>query len=164
METILFLEVSGSKSSANCSPWTFCVVETFYPQKMGDLESLLFLEDMFQEFGRIDGYKQGQKEGELQGRVLGLQKGFEFAKEVGFYLGFGSVWLEKVQKNPGEYPTRLPNQLQQFVELAKSFKVENDLNEDPMGLMRSLRGKYRALQSLTKTNESYNPNKSDLHY
>jgi hypothetical protein len=131
---------------------------------MADLESLLYLEDMFQEFGRIDGYKQGQKEGELQGRVLGLEKGFTFAKEVGFYLGFGRVWIEKVQENPTEYPARLLNQLQQFLELAGTFKVENDMNEDPVGLMRSLRGKYRALQSLTKTSESYNPNKTELNY
>ncbi len=131
---------------------------------MGDLEDLLHLENMFQEYGRIDGYTQGQKEGEAQGKILGIEKGFDFGKEIGFYIGFATVWIQKVQKEPNEYPTRLLSQLEQFLALAQSFQTENNLNEDPLGLMRSLQSRYRAIQSLTKTNVPYNPDKVQLSY
>jgi hypothetical protein len=131
---------------------------------MTDLDNLLHLESMFQEYGRIDGFKQGEKEGVGQGKVMGVEKGFVVAKEIGFYIGYSQCWIKKVEKNPELYPKRLLLQLQQFLELAQSFQLENNLNDDPAALLRNMQSKYRAIQSLSKTNIRYSPEKIQLHY
>ncbi len=133
---------------------------------MEDMENLLFVEDMFEEYGKLDGYNQGLKNGELQGRMLGIEKGFEIAKEIGFYIGFAEYWIELLQNQEfaSKYPPRLLAQLHTFLQLGQTFQIDNDANLDPVQLLGNLKGKYKAIQSLTKTNVSYGPATQKLNY
>jgi hypothetical protein len=126
------------------------------------MDDLLFLEEMFEEHGRIDGMRDGEEKGFSEGTFLGIQKGFEFGKEIGFYLGFARQWLEviKVEK----YPERLEKQLQAVVDLCNSFNVVNQENDDPHALISKLQGKFKAVLTLTKSNQYYRKEQSSLAF
>lgn len=47
--------------------------------------------------GYKEGVQHGRVHGLIEGRALGLEKGFEMWEEVGFYLGFATVWKAFVQ-------------------------------------------------------------------
>ncbi|KAJ3277017.1 hypothetical protein HDV01_000069 [Terramyces sp. JEL0728] len=119
------------------------------------MEDLIHLEEMFHEYGRLDGLQQGQKSGLLEGKLLGLEKGFEFAKEIGYYVGFSEHWIDIVKQNSDRYPERTLKQLDSLLELCLNFKTENNLNADPFKLMNNARGKFKAVCSLLKVHYSY---------
>ncbi|KAJ3305100.1 hypothetical protein HDV03_002027 [Kappamyces sp. JEL0829] len=63
-----------------------------------DLESLLFVEDMFEESGRLDGIQHGQRQAWQDGFLLGLKQGFKLAKEIGYYQGFATYHSRKLDE------------------------------------------------------------------
>jgi len=46
----------------------------------------------FYDEGFKDGTQHGRLHGLIEGRALGKEKGFEMWEEVGFHLGFATVW------------------------------------------------------------------------
>ncbi|KAJ3261744.1 hypothetical protein HK103_004695 [Boothiomyces macroporosus] len=119
------------------------------------MEDLIHLEEMFHEYGRLDGIEQGQKSGLLEGKVLGLEKGFDFAKEMGYYIAFSEHWISIVEQNRVAYPERTLKQLNNLLDLCLTFHTENNLNIDPLKLMNNVRGKFKAACSLLKVHYSY---------
>lgn len=126
------------------------------------MEDLIFLEEMFEEHGRMDGMKDGEKKGFDEGTFLGLQKGFEFGKEIGFYLGFAMEWLEIIKTE--KYPEKLEKQLQAIVDLCNTFSCVNQENDDPHALMRKLQGKFKAILALTRSDQYYRKEQSSLAF
>jgi hypothetical protein len=71
-----------------------------------DLESLCYLETMFQEYGFDDGFRDGEKSGELEGRLFGCEKAYDLAKEIGFYSGCIDMWEQLQQSYPDTVPSK----------------------------------------------------------
>jgi hypothetical protein len=46
----------------------------------------------FYDIGYQDGFEHGRVHGLIEGRSLGKEKGFEMWEEVGFYMGFATIW------------------------------------------------------------------------
>ncbi|KAI8819682.1 HAD-like domain-containing protein [Fimicolochytrium jonesii] len=63
-----------------------------------NLEDLIHLETMFEEFGREDGLRDGAHAGFVEGRVAGGEAGYGMATEAGFYGGVAETWLAAVDK------------------------------------------------------------------
>jgi plasmid maintenance system killer protein len=118
----------------------------------------------FEEFGRLDGLRDGKEMGQLEGHRLGIEKGYEFGKEIGFYTGFSEQWLQIVAANSKKYSPKLEKHLQSMLVLCNSFSCENQLNEDPHGLMRQLRGKFRAAQIMLKVKQNYKLDNESLSF
>ncbi|KAI8901163.1 hypothetical protein BC833DRAFT_578685 [Globomyces pollinis-pini] len=120
------------------------------------MEDLNYLENMFQEFGRLDGLEKGIQLGYMEGKLLGLQKGFDIAKEIGFYTGVCKCWINHLTSDTeAKYPKRLLKQCQQLVDLCELYHCQNQLNDDPVQLLNNIRAKYIGILSSTKSNQSY---------
>jgi hypothetical protein len=78
--------------------------------------------------------------------------------KVGFYKGFAEIWIKKVES--GDFFDRTKVKLASFQDEVLAFSMENDSDPDPNLLLERLRGKFKVLQSLLGSSQSYTPAKS----
>ena len=118
------------------------------------MDSLNHLQEMFEEYGRLDGLEQGKRQGFLQGRELGVEKGLALGQEVGFMQAVSSHYLRLVQICPSKFSSRSEKQLLQLMQLIEQFPMTND-GLDPHEELIRLRGKYKACMSLVGSHHLY---------
>jgi hypothetical protein len=127
-----------------------------------DIESLLFIEDMFEESGRLDGEKHGKIQAWENGFVLGLKQGWKMAKEIGYYKGFALYFLQKyksAESEAGELE-RIERHLSDLLGLCIAFSSKNDDNLDPHGLIAKIRTKFRLCRSFVKSSQGFQKQES----
>ncbi|RKP13722.1 hypothetical protein BJ684DRAFT_19808 [Piptocephalis cylindrospora] len=111
-----------------------------------DVENLIHLEDMFSAHGREDGLRDGQITGKWEGQMLGCEKGFELARELGYYASFAETWMALTAAYPEELmgKKRAQRQLEALRQAALTLPLENaqDLEMDRM--VEKARAKFRA--------------------
>ncbi len=61
-------------------------------------DEILFLDDSYHQLGWEEGKRAGQEKGYQHGFEMGRLKAFEFYKEVGYYAGFASSWMDYAVK------------------------------------------------------------------
>ncbi|CAG8705547.1 10941_t:CDS:2, partial [Acaulospora colombiana] len=89
-----------------------------------DLGDVLDLEKQFYDIGYRDGFEHGRVHGLIEGRSLGKEKGFEMWEEVGFYMGFATIW-KAVLDSQTEKSSAALSHLAHLLELAESFPTAN---------------------------------------
>ncbi|KAJ3054073.1 hypothetical protein HK097_002718 [Rhizophlyctis rosea] len=122
------------------------------PSTAEDIENLVHLETMFEELGREDGLRDGAHSGAIQGRVSGVERGFQFAREAGFYGGVAELWLLAAQKGLVKVSSRAEKSLQSLHQQSTSFPLQNSsdpnlLDADPTVALDRLRGRYKVVSS-----------------
>ncbi|KND01422.1 2,3-diketo-5-methylthio-1-phosphopentane phosphatase [Spizellomyces punctatus DAOM BR117] len=120
--------------------------------KQGDfkLDDLIHLETMFEELGREDGLRDGIHAGHTEGRVAGTERGFEMAREAGFYFGAAKMWAEAAQKGFVETSDRGMKAVQLLRAQAQDFPLENTHDSegpDPVTSLDRIRGRFKVASS-----------------
>ncbi|KAL1935814.1 hypothetical protein VTP01DRAFT_4954 [Rhizomucor pusillus] len=116
--------------------------------KTGDLESLVYLENMFQEYGYEDGLRDGELSGELEGRIFGCEKSFELGREIGFYAGVAETWMQLAQKYPDKVSSKALKNLHALQTMVDEFPKENCPNTDMFALRDKMKAKMKVIGSL----------------
>ncbi|KAI8987841.1 hypothetical protein BDF20DRAFT_832737 [Mycotypha africana] len=125
------------------------------PPPNQDLESLCYLETMFQEYGYDDGFKDGEISGELEGRIVGCEKAFELGREIGFYAGCVEMWTELHNVHPEKVPARAMKQIETLKRQIEDFPTYNDHEVDLFGLRDKMKNKLKVISSLLGVNQKY---------
>lgn len=111
------------------------------------MDSLVLLEEMFQEFGRLDGLRDGTDLGLTEGKMLGIDMGWKIGRELGFLKGCAQILLNHIINNPQKYSERHAQKLKSFATKLDSFPLYNDLNSiDPNILIDRVRRRFKALK------------------
>ncbi|KAJ3294124.1 hypothetical protein HK104_003903 [Borealophlyctis nickersoniae] len=120
--------------------------KTTAENKTGTMEDLIHLETMFEEFGRQDGMRDGVQSGSLEGRLSGVGRGFELAKEAGFYGGVAEMWLNAAKRGIVELPPRAQKALPTLQAQAQDFPLANSAEPelDPVAALERLRARFKA--------------------
>lgn len=130
-----------------------------------EIENLIFLEEMFEETGRLEGLKDGMAKGEEEGYILGQTKGWEFWREVGYYDGFALQCKKKLCEDMAvsvnDHSSRLMKHLDHILTRCNSLSLVNGENEDPTADLLFIRAKFKICCSLLKINTAY-AKKEDL--
>ncbi|KAG2206564.1 hypothetical protein INT47_008581 [Mucor saturninus] len=125
------------------------------PPPNQDLESLCYLETMFEEHGFEDGFRDGEKSGELEGRLFGCEKAFDLGREIGFYKGCVEMWTQLIDTNPDKVPSRALKQIDGLKKLIDDFPTYNDHDADLFALKDKMKNKLRVITSLLGVNQKY---------
>ncbi|KAF7727882.1 hypothetical protein EC973_006881 [Apophysomyces ossiformis] len=134
------------------------------PPPNQDLESLVHLETMFQEYGYDDGYRDGTKSGELEGRIFGCEKAFELGQEIGFYAGCAEAWKE-LAKTHDEISPRALRHIAALEKLIEEFPRHNCPNTDLFAQRDKMKNKMRVIGSLLGTQQKFKPaDKPKMNY
>ncbi|KAF9961761.1 hypothetical protein BGZ72_002000 [Mortierella alpina] len=120
-----------------------------------DLDDLVHLENMFVEFGREDGMAAGVRNGVIEGRVMGCEKGFELAREVGYYAGCAQLWKVLAQLDSDRISEKTLKKINSLLDLINSFPRQNQLDDDVVALLDRIRGKFKTVASALQTAERY---------
>ncbi|KAG0165217.1 hypothetical protein DFQ28_007099 [Apophysomyces sp. BC1034] len=134
------------------------------PPPNQDLESLVYLETMFQEYGFEDGYRDGTNSGELEGRVFGCEKAFELGREIGFYAGCAEAWTQLAKTHDAISPRALRHiaALQKQID---EFPHDNCPKSDLFALRDKMKNKLRVVTSLLGVQQKFQmEEKSQMNY
>jgi hypothetical protein len=113
-------------------------------QQPFDLDNLAHLEEMFIEYGRDDGIRDGVHAGVMEGRVLGCEQGIAIGLELGYYTGITHVYLDLITTNNIDVSSRVHKNLVVFQEMLSTFPKDNQ--EVGIGeLVEKIRGKFKAI-------------------
>ncbi|KAI7865930.1 hypothetical protein BDF14DRAFT_1883040 [Spinellus fusiger] len=123
-----------------------------------DLESLVHLETMFQEYGFEDGFRDGEQSGELEGRIFGCEKAFDLGHEVGFYQGATETWTLLGNTHADFIPAKALRHIEKLKEQLDAFPTDNDPNADLMAMRDKMRNKMRIISSLLGVKQKYQQN------
>ncbi|KAJ3037235.1 hypothetical protein HDV00_001867 [Rhizophlyctis rosea] len=120
-------------------------MSTSQPTSAADIENLVHLETMFEELGREDGIRDGFHSGAVQGRVSGVERGFQLAREAGFYGGVAMLWLLAAKRGMVALSARSSKNLQSLQSQSTSFPLQNSTNPeaDPTVALDQLRARYK---------------------
>ncbi|KAG0776854.1 hypothetical protein G6F62_013473 [Rhizopus arrhizus] len=125
------------------------------PPPNQDIESLCYLETMFQEHGFDDGFKDGEKSGELEGRIFGCEKAFDLGKEIGFYSGCVDMWYQLSAEYPEMISSKITRQLEGLQKTIDQFPNYNDHEVDLFALKDKMKNKLRVISSLLGVQQKY---------
>ncbi|KAI9263774.1 hypothetical protein BY458DRAFT_230145 [Sporodiniella umbellata] len=125
------------------------------PPPNQDIESLCYLETMFQEHGFDDGFRDGEKSGELEGRIFGCEKAFELGKEIGFYSGCVEMWQQLSAQYPEAVSQKISKQLESLQKLIDQFPEYNDHDVDMFALRDKMKNKLKVISSLLGVQQKY---------
>ncbi|RCH90247.1 hypothetical protein CU097_008537 [Rhizopus azygosporus] len=135
------------------------------PPPNQDLESLCYLETMFQEYGFDDGFRDGEQSGELEGRIFGCEKAFDLGKEIGFYAGCVDMWTQLSIDHPDMISSKVLKQLESLQKLIDQFPDYNDHDVDLLALRDKMKNKLRVISSLLGVQQRYlNEEKPKMSY
>ncbi|GAA5805983.1 hypothetical protein EDC94DRAFT_600294 [Helicostylum pulchrum] len=125
------------------------------PPPNQDLESLCYLETMFEEHGFEDGFREGEKSGELEGRLFGCEKAFDLGREIGFYLGCVEMWTQLASSYPETVSSKAIRQIDGLKKLVDEFPAYNDHDIDLFALRDKMKNKLRVITSLLGVSQKY---------
>lgn len=125
------------------------------PPPNQDLESLCYLETMFEEHGYDDGFRDGEKSGELEGRIFGCEKAFDLGREIGFYSGCVDMWTQLANTHPDVVSQKAMKQLDSLKKLIDEFPAHNDHDADLFALRDKMKNKLRVITSLLGVSQKY---------
>ncbi|CDS03986.1 hypothetical protein LRAMOSA06941 [Lichtheimia ramosa] len=126
------------------------------PQMKADLESLVYLEEMFQHYGHEDGLRDGKESGELEGRIFGCEKSFELGVEVGYYEGCAQTWRELAEAHGDKVSSKVSKHLQSLQKMIDEFPRENCPNTDMYGARDKMKAKMKVITSLLGVRQKFN--------
>ena len=112
-------------------------------------DSVVFLEEEFQEIGRLEALNDPNFGHDDDSFELGRKKGFEFFREIGFYVGVANEALAKVDLVDN---SKAAGHLQSILAMGKSLSFENEENADPHRDMKIIQGHFKMACSLLKIN------------
>ncbi|KAI8391775.1 uncharacterized protein BYT42DRAFT_610966 [Radiomyces spectabilis] len=124
--------------------------------KQQELESLCYLETMFQEYGFEDGFRDGEKSGELEGRLFGCEKGFELGREIGFYSGCIQVWAQLAEQHGEKISPKVVKHIETLQRMIDEFPKDNCPNTDLFALRDKMKMKMKVITSLLGIQQKYN--------
>ncbi|KAI9321855.1 oral cancer-overexpressed protein 1 [Dichotomocladium elegans] len=125
-------------------------------KKDGDLESLVYLEEMFQQYGYDDGFRDGQESGELEGRIFGCEKSFELGLEIGFYEGCAKTWRALAKAHPDRVPNKASKHLEALERMIDEFPKDNCPNTDMYGARDKMKAKMKLISTLLGIQQKFN--------
>ncbi|KAI9244492.1 hypothetical protein BDA99DRAFT_544025 [Phascolomyces articulosus] len=130
------------------------------PVPDGNLESLVYLEEMFQQCGHEDGIRDGKESGVLEGRIFGCEKSFELGREIGFYDGCAKTWKELAERHPDKISSKVLKNIQTLQKMIDEFPCDNCPNTDMFAARDKMAAKMKVIISLLGVNQKFNKEKS----
>jgi hypothetical protein len=113
-------------------------------------DSIVFLEEEFQEMGRKEALNDPNFGHDEDSFALGAKNGFEFFRQVGFYVGFAEEALQQKLVN-----LKAVGHLEAIVAIGKELSMENEENVDPHRDLKLIQGHFKVACSLLKINLKY---------
>ncbi|KAI9488676.1 hypothetical protein BDB00DRAFT_877145 [Zychaea mexicana] len=135
------------------------------PTDKANMDSLVYLEEMFQQYGHEDGMRDGKDSGVLEGRIFGCEKSFELGREIGFYDGCAKTWRELAERHQDKISSRVLKNIQALEKMVDEFPRDNCPNTDMFAARDKMAAKMKVIASLLGVNQKFNMEKrSELIY
>lgn len=138
-------------------------------------DEILSIEDENQEKGRLDGFKNGQIQALKDACQFGMRNGFAISKEVAYAKQYSTLLQQRLQRGPSNESTpikspfvgreRLEKLLSEIFELAESFSLLNNMDQNLEHLVKSIRQKLKLAQALYNSSGGKEPSSvNDLSF
>ncbi|KAG2223173.1 hypothetical protein INT45_011519 [Circinella minor] len=128
-------------------------------QSNGNMESLVYLEEMFQQYGHEDGLRDGKDSGVLEGRIFGCEKSFELGREIGFYDGCAKTWKKLAEQHPDKISSKVLKNIQTLQKMIDEFPRDNCPNTDMFAARDKMAAKMKVITSLLGVSQKFNMEK-----